>query len=626
MVAGVHVNASCGGSGTCGKCKVKIREGEQRSQPSSKLSQAEWDQGYRLACQTEVLGDLVVEVPVESRYEKDVLSRKLTRATEEHVLAVSRLEPGFDEEKSDPPAVKCYVELQPPVEDNNASDMGRLGHSLKKEHGIPRVTPDFSVLRSLSEALRAGEWRATATVFHSRGSQILTRIEPGDTREAAFALAVDIGTTTVHAALLDVNSGREVARAADYNAQISMGEDVITRIVQALKPGGLEALQKRVVKTINGVLDELFEKSGVARESITHVVLAGNTTMTQLFLGLNPKYIREAPYVPAANFFPPVRVADLGVRLPRDVRGYLVPCVASYVGGDITAGVLATGFHARPELTLFMDVGTNGEIVIGNQDWLVSASASAGPAFEGGGVKFGMRATFGAVEQVRINRANYEPMILTIGQVKPKGICGSAMIDCLAEFQESGIISQNGKFNGELAIRTPRIRECESGWEYVLCWKEETQLEQDLTVTEPDIDNLIRTKASIYAACSVLLKSVGLRFSDVERIIIAGGFGQYIDVEKAMTIGLLPEVDPERVTYGGNTSLVGCTLASLFREKIEEAEAIATMITNIELSASNIYMDEYVAALFLPHTRMEEFPLRAERLAALREQSLAVSC
>jgi uncharacterized 2Fe-2S/4Fe-4S cluster protein (DUF4445 family) len=296
-----------------------------------------------------------------------------------------------------------------------------------------------------------------------------------------------------------------------------------------------------------------------------------------------------------------------------------MPCVASYVGGDITAGVLATELHLRSELTLFMDVGTNGEIVIGNKDWMVSASASAGPAFEGGGVKFGMRATFGAIEQVRISPENFEPMIMTVGQIKPKGICGSGMIDCIAELQTAGLISQNGKFNRELADVTSRVRQGESGWEYVLCRAEETQLDEDLTITEPDIDNLIRTKASIYSACAVLLKSVGLHFTDVEKIIIAGGFGQYIDVEKAMMIGLLPEVDPKIVRYGGNTSLEGSRLASLYKDKIEEVEMIASMITNIELSTSAIYMEEYVAAIFLPHTRVEEFPLRTQRLAALRK-------
>ncbi len=619
MVAGVHVNASCGGAGTCGKCKVRILEGEHRAKTSSKLSQAEWDQGYRLACQTDILDDLVVEVPVESRHEKGVLDRQFLKAKPEHVLAAARLGMEYAGQRAEPAVARYYVEMAPPTAENNVSDMGRLGHALKRDHGLEQVSCDFAVLQELASALRAGQWKVTATVMHTHRSHRLLRVEAGDTRPRTFALAVDIGTTTVHGALLDVNEGKEIDRAADYNAQVSMGEDVITRIVATLKEGGLEALQQRVVKTINGVLKELLERTQVKPEEISHALFGGNTTMTQLLLGLPPKYIREAPYVPTANFFPPFRPADLGIRLPAGVPGYAMPCVASYVGGDITAGILATGIHTRPELTLFMDVGTNGEIVIGNQDWMVSASASAGPAFEGGGVKYGMRATFGAIEQVRINPADFEPMILTIGQSKPKGVCGSGMIDCIAGFQEAGVISQNGKFNRELAARTPRVREGEGGWEYVLCWKDETQIGQDIAITEPDIDNLIRTKASIYSACAVLLKSVGLQFSDVQRIIIAGGFGQYIDVEKAMTIGLLPEVDPEIVTYGGNTSLAGCVLATLYQEKIDEAESIATMITNIELSASNIYMDEYVAALFLPHTRMEEFPIRTERLKALRQ-------
>jgi len=617
MVAGVHVNASCGGAGTCGKCKVKIQEGEHRTKPSSKLTAGEWDDGYRLACQTEILGDLAVEVPVESRYEKAVLARKATRTTVEHVLSAARLGAEFAGQKADPAVAKYYCELSPPTEENNVSDMGRLGQVLKRDHGIARIGADYPVLRSVSTALREGGWKVTATVLHTLTSHRLLRLEPGDTRPRTFALAIDIGTTTIHASLLDVNEGREVARAGDYNSQVSMGEDVITRIVAALKPGGLEALQQRVVKTINGVLKEVLEKAAVAPGEITHAVFGGNTTMTQLFLALNPKHIREAPYVPAANFFPPFHLGELGIQMPEHVVGYAMPCVASYVGGDITAGVLATGLHLSPELTLFMDVGTNGEIVIGNQDWMVSASASAGPAFEGGGVKFGMRATFGAIEQIRINPVDFEPMMITIGQTKPKGICGSGMIDCLAEFQEVGLISQNGKFNQELASKTPRLREGETGWEYVLCWEEQSQLDQDIVITEPDMDNLIRTKASIYAACAVLLKSVGLQFTDVQKVIIAGGFGQYIDVEKAMTIGLLPETNPEAVSYGGNTSLAGCVLATLYRDKIEEAESIATMITNIELSASHLYMDEYVAALFLPHTRMEDFPLQAQRLQAL---------
>lgn len=613
IVAGVHINASCGGAGTCGKCKVRVLEGEADSERSPKLTDAQWEDGDRLACRTRVTDDLKVEIPVESRHAKGVLDRREGRQGE-HVLAQAKWGADYDQVTPDPMVAKYYVELSSPTDEDNATDMARLGRALKREYGIEKNEGGMRVFRELPSAMREGGWKVTASVLNLGGSKKVVRVEPGDKRENAVAIAVDIGTTTVHAQLLDSATGKKIAKAADYNSQMSMGEDVITRIVHSQKPGGLDALQKRVVKTINEVLKEVFDKSGVDPERVTHMVFGGNTTMTQLFLALNPKYIREAPYVPVANYFPAVRVAELGVAVPGHVVGYIMPCVSSYVGGDITAGVLATEIHLRPELTLFMDVGTNGEIVIGNKDWMVSASASAGPAFEGGGVKFGMRASFGAIEQVRVNPENFEPMIMTIGQVKPKGICGSGMIDCIAELQMAGVISQNGKINRELADRTWRVRGGESGWEYVICRAEETQLEEDLAITEPDIDNLVRTKASIYAACSVLLKSVGLQFTDVEKIIIAGGFGQYIDVEKAMTIGLLPEVEPSKVSYGGNTSLEGCRLAALYRDKIDEVENIASMITNIELSASNMYMEEYVAALFLPHTRLEEFPARTELL------------
>ena len=279
MVAGVHVNASCGGAGTCGKCKVKILEGEFRTKPSAKLSAAEKEQGYCLACQTEILGDLVVEVPVESRYEKGVLSRGMTKVAPEHVLAAAGLDADFVDLRSDPAIVKYFAELRAPSEDDNVSDMGRLGQYLKQEYGVEKVTTDFEVMRTLAAVLREGDWKVTATVVDDiRTGRRLTHVEPGDTRDATFCLAIDVGTTTINGSLLDVNSGQEVATAGDYNAQVSMGEDVISRIVNALKPGGQEALQKRVVKTINGVIAELLDKAEVDPETVSHAVFAGNTT------------------------------------------------------------------------------------------------------------------------------------------------------------------------------------------------------------------------------------------------------------------------------------------------------------------------------------------------------------
>jgi uncharacterized 2Fe-2S/4Fe-4S cluster protein (DUF4445 family) len=285
------------------------------------------------------------------------------------------------------------------------------------------------------------------------------------------------------------------------------------------------------------------------------------------------------------------------------------------VGGDIVAGVLGSGVFQRDEITLFMDIGTNGEIVLGNNDWLMCASCSAGPAFEGGGIKFGIRAGKGAIEQVKINPATFEPMILTIGRSKPLGICGSGLIDIVAELIEVGLIDQNGKFKRNL--HTERIRSGESGYEYVLCYAPETQINRDIVITEVDLDNLIRTKAAVYAGCRVLLENAGLSFSDVEKFIIAGGFGHYIDIEKAQTIGLLPELPFERFVFVGNGALLGERLLSFSKNFLDEAERIARMMTNLELSNNNNFMDEFVAAMFLPHTDEKAFPGVIARLKAV---------
>jgi uncharacterized 2Fe-2S/4Fe-4S cluster protein (DUF4445 family) len=286
--------------------------------------------------------------------------------------------------------------------------------------------------------------------------------------------------------------------------------------------------------------------------------------------------------------------------------------VASYVGGDIVAGILGSGIFQRETLTLYMDIGTNGEIVLGNKDWLASVSCSAGPAFEGAGIKFGMRATRGAIEEVSINHRTFEPMILTIGRAKPIGICGSGLIDTVAELLETGMIDQNGKFRRDLP--TDRVQEGPDGHEYLLARKAETQIHKDMVLTEIDIENLIRTKAAIYAGCKVLLDSVGLTFKDVEQVIIAGGFGRHLDLEKAIFIGLLPELDIEKFIFVGNGSLLGARLLSFSKNLLKEAERIALMMTNLELSNHPTFMNEFIAAMFLPHTDSSAFPQVLRRL------------
>jgi uncharacterized 2Fe-2S/4Fe-4S cluster protein (DUF4445 family) len=366
------------------------------------------------------------------------------------------------------------------------------------------------------------------------------------------------------------------------------------------------------VATINSIIDELLTQSRVSAEHIGHLIAAGNTTMTQLFLGLDPKYIRLSPYTPVANFFPPEKVNSLGVKVGQSVYLFTFPSVASYVGGDIVSGIVGSGVYQRKELTLYIDIGTNGEIVLGNSDWMVTASCSAGPAFEGGGVKHGLVATAGAIEQFDINPSNFKPVIGTIGGVKPKGICGSGLISIIAGLLEAGVIAQNGKFN--TGLPTKRIREGSDGYEYVLARAPETQIGKDIVITEVDIDNLMRAKAAIYAGYQTLTKSVGVTSSDLERVIIAGAFGSSMDIERSITIGLLPDIAKDRFIFIGNGSLLGARLTSFSTDVLDDARRVAGAMTNIELSENVDFMSNYIASLFLPHTNVGEFPSVAKRL------------
>ncbi len=609
--AGVRIYASCGGAGTCGTCKVQIEKGEVETTRTDKVSDEEFSKGIRQACQSRVLSDLSVYVPVESRLEKAVLAREQKQVSE--VLAT-----GW---RFVPPLSKYFVELSPPTLDDNTSDLSRLLRGLRQRYHLSNLSIDFHVVQKLAKTLRDGDWKATITALVTavkaragdRHRPRVINIEAGDTRDKHYSLAFDIGTTTVCGQLLDLNRGQVVASSMAYNGQISYGEDVITRIAYCQKAGGLKKLQQVVVATINAVIDELHAQSKVETERISHIMVAGNTTMTQILLGLNPQYIRLAPYTPVANFFPPVPANSLGLKVGDHAYLYTFPAVASYVGGDIVSGIVGSGVHQRKALTFFMDIGTNGEIVIGNSDWMVTASCSAGPAFEGGGIKHGIIAAEGAIEDIKINPSNYEPEVGTIGNVKPKGICGSGLINMVAELLETGVIGQNGKFNRDLP--TKRVRPSADGYEYVLARASETQTGSDIVITEVDIDNLMRAKAAMYAGCQTLSKSVGIDCSNFDQVIIAGAFGSNIDVKRAITIGLLPELPEERFIFIGNGSLLGARLTSFSTDLLDDARRVAQMMTNLELSENVDFMNNYVAALFLPHTNTEEFPMVSKRLA-----------
>jgi uncharacterized 2Fe-2S/4Fe-4S cluster protein (DUF4445 family) len=613
--AGVHINASCGGEGVCGKCRVIIEQGEVEGGVSEKLSHEDVAAGYRQACQALVKSDLIIRIPVESFVDSSILN---LQGSVRRTARIQEMDLNELKEKGlfVPPVEKKFLEIPEPSPQDNLADVTRLISFLKSNFNEHRLEVDLSVIRKIPDVIRSRSFKVTATlarpVRETDGRTRIINVQPGDTTERNFAIAMDIGTTTIYGQLIDLKTGKALSQYGEFNGQISYGEDVITRIVYAEKPGGLETLQRVVIGTINKVIHKIVDRAKIDPDEISTITLAGNTTMTQLMLKINPKYIRRSPYVPASILFPPIKASELGMDLGDHVTALVYPAVSSYVGGDIVAGVMGSGMYRNEELTLFIDIGTNAEIVIGNKDWLACAACSAGPAFEGGGVQFGMRATKGAIEDFSVDPITAEPMILTIGNVRPKGICGSGLISMLAELFEMGIINNAGKFNPDL--NTPRIRKNENYFEYVLAWKGETQIDRDLVLTEPDIDNLIRAKGAIYGGCMTLLEEVGLKTADIKRIILAGGFGSYVDLEKAMTIGLLPEIDPDRVVYIGNGSLMGAKMSALTNRIRRDVVEATKKMTNFELSETTSYMNHYIAALFLPHTDIEQFPKLKTRL------------
>jgi uncharacterized 2Fe-2S/4Fe-4S cluster protein (DUF4445 family) len=616
MEAGVHINASCGGSGVCGQCKVVVEQGVVESEKTEKLSEEEYGLGYRQACRTHVTSDVVVRIPPESYLDRSILDRPPKGLSEKGLKAFDlEITSLMVDHRFVPPFQKIKIEVTPPSADDNISDLARLLRAMKTQYGLGNITVGMPVLRELSRNLREKNWEVTVTVAPSwkkTGKIRLINVEPGDTTACNYGIAVDVGTTTISGQLIDLKVGKTIDQYSDYNGQIGYGEDVISRIVYSQTPGGLKRLQEVVVSTINNIISQLLAANGVAISEVSHLTISGNTTMTQLLLGLDTRYIREAPYTPTSNYYPPIQARELGLNLGPHVYVYLFPSVASYVGGDIVAGVLACGMYDREELTLFIDIGTNGEIVVGNRDWLACAACSAGPAFEGGGIKFGMRATSGAIEGFTLNPLTYEPMIITIGMKKPKGICGSGLINIVAELLEKCVLNRNGKFNMELDI--PHLRRGPDGNEFVLVKAENTALGKDIVLTEVDVDNLIRAKAALYAGYLTLLEGVGLSINDVEKVVLAGAFGSFIDLEKAVTIGLLPDLDKSKFFYIGNASLMGAKIICLSNEMRTQVRKITDMMTNFELSQETAFMDRYIAAMFLPHTDDKLFRSVTERI------------
>jgi uncharacterized 2Fe-2S/4Fe-4S cluster protein (DUF4445 family) len=597
QAAGVHVNASCSGKGSCGKCKLVVLSGEAKTQPTPLLTDGETAKGYVLACQSRIVGDISVKIPEEA------LARRLKIAGMGRAVT-DRLKGSVTE--IDPMLQEIPLTLEPPSLDDSVSDLDRLNRGLKKRGcDVARLNVGIKVMRQLAEAVRRDNWNITASVIRRKCANEILEVRPGNGQHHTLGLAIDVGTTTIVVYLVDMTDGSVLAATAGHNRQADCGDDVINRIVCAEKDG-VKKLSRMALATINSLIGEALDGAGARSEAIRNVVVSGNTTMAHLLLQIEPRYLRRDPYIPTVSDFPILKAGEIGLKANPMAAVFVMPGPASYVGGDIVSGVLYTGFHREEPTTLFIDVGTNGEIVLGNKDWLMTAACSAGPAFEGGGIRWGMRAEDGAIEKVTIDPQTLAPDLSTVGDAPARGICGSGMIDLIAELLKTGIVDRSGQFSRELG--NERVRKQGDEWAYVLTFADETPMEEDIVFTASDLKNLVYSKGAVYAGFTTLLGEAGMDFSMVDRMIITGGFGQYLNIEKAVTIGLLPDIDRTKFTYMGNSSIGGAYMALLSSRYRQEAGEICNSMTYVDFSTNPRYMDEFTSALFLPHTDLKSFP------------------
>lgn len=599
--AQVEIEAPCGGKGSCGKCLVRILSGEADSDSLGVLPAMMVTDGYVLACKTRVMQtSLVVEVPEPSNRQDGQFSEE-----DETYLVRTELLP--KEWEFDPLGIKWVIQVPPPQTEDGLSDLDRLIRATQQQWGKREVICELDVIRSLAKALRMQGGQVTATIIREDDRLHITQIQPGDKTTDHHGIAVDIGTTTVAVQLIDLITGKILVTHSAYNDQIACGLDVISRINYARRPERLAELRKRVLNTVNDLIQQAARSRSVNAWEISNAVVSGNTTMIHLLLGLPPEYIRLEPYTPTLLEVPYLTAEKVGLAINPNSWVCFSPNVGSYVGGDITAGLLCSDLATdSEEISLFIDIGTNGELVIGNRDFLLSCACSAGPAFEGGGIDCGMRAAAGAIEKVEISRETGKAAYATIGNTPPKGICGSGMIDLLANLYLTGWIDQAGKLD--------RVRHCPSivvegrTARYVIASAEESATGREVAISELDIENVIRAKAAIYSACSLMMDQVGIGFEELSHIYIAGGFGRFLGLEKAVVLGLLPDIPRDKFQFIGNASLMGSYMVVVSQEYRQKQLALARRMTYFDLSNAPGYMDQYTGALFLPHTDLSRFP------------------
>jgi len=607
--ANVAIDAPCSGNGVCGKCRVRLVSGYLDAPINRHISNEEYEAGWRLACLAQISGDAEIEVPdIASAYRSRMKMADLS--SPEEIAIFEDLHRQLEEAGISFGSDLSFLSLdlpEPSLEDT-MPDNERLLRAVEEATGVAQasIMLPYWVLRELGQTLRESGFRVKCVISRDNDRILIRDVLPQDSKEPLVGFALDLGTTSLAGVLVDLETGKILAKASGGNGQIRYGADVINRIIESDREGGRKRLQDAVIKeSIIPMLAFMYRTANINPRRIYRMVLAGNTTMNHLLLGLYADPIRMEPFVPSFFHTDHLFVRDIQLKMNPLAELIVAPNIGSYVGGDITAGALVSMIWNNPEMSLFIDLGTNGELVFGNSEFLMSCACSAGPAFEGGDISCGMRATDGAVEACTIDKETMEPTMTVVGGVAPAGICGSGIIDIIAELFRCGIINGKGKFVREGA----RVLHDEHGMgSYVLAWKKDTGGVKDVVINEVDIDNFIRAKGAIFSATQTMLRSLGFDTSVIERVYVAGGIGSGINMRNAVTIGMFPDIPLENFHYIGNSSQAGAyamLLSSQAREKVFE---LGRSMTYLELSNEPGYMDEFVAACFLPHTDAGLFP------------------
>ena len=613
--ANVAIDAPCSGNGACGKCRVQLKSGELESKKTLHISDEEYQAGWRLSCCSKISADVNVLVPdIASAYKSRMKVADLSSKEEIAIFENAKrdVELAGIELKNSLEVVD--VTMDPPSLDDTMPDNERLTRALRKYLNISRVRIPYAVLKKLPDVLRESNFSVKCVIRATSDDMFVYDIFGKDEDVVIGGLAIDIGTTTVSAVLINMENGEILAKSSAGNGQIRFGADVINRIVESQKPGGQQKLQDAVIKeTINPMISEMCKSAKFPKNRIYRMCVASNTTMNHLFAGINSDPLRTEPYIPAFFKTNSLFASDVGIDINKDAHIIMAPNIGSYVGGDITAGTLVSQIWNRPEFSLFIDLGTNGELVFGNSDFMMSCACSAGPAFEGGDISCGMRATDGAIEACTIDKETMEPTYKIVGDpgTKPVGLCGSGIIDVISELYICGIINPKGKFIRE----GKRIKHDKYGMgSYVLAFEEEAGSVKDVEITEVDIDNFIRAKGAIFSAIRTMLTSLDFDVSMIDDVYVAGGIGSGINMQNAVNIGMFPDIPIEKFHYIGNSSLTGAYLMLLSTPAEKKTYELAANMTYMELSTVPIYMDEFVGACFIPHTDTSMFPTVMEEV------------